>query len=55
VVAQIVGGAAAILTLKALYPDVTPAQAADVVIPQVESRPRPRRSANRADQQVMTG
>jgi arsenate reductase len=39
VVAQIVGGAAAILTLKALYPDVTPAQAADVVIPQLEATP----------------
>jgi arsenate reductase len=35
VIAQIIGGGAAILTLKALYPDVTPAQAADVVIPQL--------------------
>ncbi len=34
--AQIVGGAAAILAIKTLYPDVTPAQAADVVIPQLE-------------------
>jgi arsenate reductase len=41
VAAQIVGGAAAILTLKALYPDVTPAQAAEVVIPQLETHPRP--------------
>jgi glycerol uptake facilitator-like aquaporin len=41
VVAQIVGGGAAILTLKALYPDVTPAQAANVVIPQLESHARP--------------
>jgi arsenate reductase len=41
VVAQIVGGAAAILTIKALYPDVTPAEAADVAIPQLESPPRP--------------
>jgi hypothetical protein len=36
VLAQIVGGAAAILTLKALYPDVSPAEAANAVIPQIE-------------------
>jgi glycerol uptake facilitator-like aquaporin len=41
VVAQIVGGAAAILTLRALYPDVTPAEAADVVIPHLEGHPTP--------------
>ena len=34
-VAQIVGGAAAILTIWALYPDVTSAEASDVLIPQV--------------------
>ena len=32
VVAQIVGGVVAILTLKGLYPDVTPAQATEVAI-----------------------
>ena len=42
VLAQIVGGAAAILTLKALYPDVTPAQAADVVIPPGDAIPAQR-------------
>jgi arsenate reductase len=41
VVAQLVGGAAAILTIKALYPDVTPAEAADVAIPQLERHPHP--------------
>jgi glycerol uptake facilitator-like aquaporin len=41
VVAQIVGGAAAILMLKVLYPDVTPTEAADVAIPQLEGHPRP--------------
>jgi glycerol uptake facilitator-like aquaporin len=33
VVAQVVGGAAAILVVRALYPDVTPADAAQVVLP----------------------
>jgi glycerol uptake facilitator-like aquaporin len=36
VLAQLVGGAAAILVIRALYPDVTPAQAADVVVPQYD-------------------
>jgi arsenate reductase len=40
-IAQIVGGGAAILTIRALYPDVTPAEASDVVIPQVEGHARP--------------
>ena len=33
VVAQLVGGAVAIVVIRALYPDVTPAVAADVVLP----------------------
>jgi arsenate reductase len=33
VVAQLVGGACAILVLRVLYPDVTPAEAAEVVLP----------------------
>ncbi|HUA12601.1 MAG TPA: MIP/aquaporin family protein [Solirubrobacteraceae bacterium] len=33
IVAQLVGGGAAVLALRALYPDVTPAEAADVVLP----------------------
>jgi arsenate reductase len=36
VTAQLVGGAGAILLIRALYPDVTPAQAADLVIPPVD-------------------
>ena len=38
VVAQLVGGAAAILAIRALYPDVTPADAAEVVVPAVHGR-----------------
>jgi arsenate reductase len=33
VIAQLIGGAAAILVLRVLYPDVTAAEAADVVLP----------------------
>jgi glycerol uptake facilitator-like aquaporin len=33
VIAQLIGGAAAILALRALYPNVSPSQAADVVLP----------------------
>ncbi len=40
VVAELVGGIVAILTIRALYPDVTPEQAADVVLPH-EQRPEP--------------
>jgi glycerol uptake facilitator-like aquaporin len=38
VVAQIVGGAAAVLTIRALYPDITPAEAAEVVVPHPDGR-----------------
>jgi glycerol uptake facilitator-like aquaporin len=34
IVAQLIGGIAAVLAVRALYPDVTPADAADVVLPQ---------------------
>jgi arsenate reductase len=40
VLAQLVGGAAAILAIKTLYPDVTPADAAEVVLPHVEGQTR---------------
>ncbi len=33
IVAQLVGGVCAVVVLRALYPDVTPAEAADVVLP----------------------
>lgn len=33
VVAQLLGGAIAVVVIRALYPDVTPAEAADVVVP----------------------
>jgi glycerol uptake facilitator-like aquaporin len=38
VVAQIVGGAAAVLTIRALYPDITPEEAAEVVVPHGDGR-----------------
>jgi glycerol uptake facilitator-like aquaporin len=39
--AQIIGGALAVLIIWALYPGVTPAEAADVVVPHHQSRPEP--------------
>jgi arsenate reductase len=38
VVAQLVGGVCAILTVRALYPDVTPADAAEVILPHEQAR-----------------
>jgi arsenate reductase len=38
IVAQCVGGACAILAVKVLYPDVTPAEAAEIVVPHHEER-----------------
>jgi uncharacterized membrane protein len=43
VVAQLIGGAAALLAIAILYPDVTPAEAADVVL----LRPRQSIAADR--------
>ena len=40
VTAQLVGCACAILALRVLYPDVTPAEAAEVVLPHKEETPR---------------
>jgi glycerol uptake facilitator-like aquaporin len=37
IVAQVIGGVLAVVVVKALYPDVTPAEAADVVIPHLAS------------------
>ena len=39
VVAQLIGGAVAIVVIRALYPDVTPATAADVVLPHDSRQP----------------
>jgi arsenate reductase len=44
IVAQLVGGAVAIATIRALYPHVTPQQAADVVMPHAGEQPAPTRS-----------
>ena len=37
--AQIVGGVLAVGVIKALYPDVTPAEAADIIVPHSDGRP----------------
>jgi glycerol uptake facilitator-like aquaporin len=37
--AQLIGGACAILAIRVLYPDVTPAEAADVVMPHYQEIP----------------
>jgi arsenate reductase len=39
VLAQLAGGACAILAIRALYPDVTPAEAAEVVMPHYQEVP----------------
>ncbi len=46
VVAQLVGGACAVLAVSTLYPEVTPADAAELVVPH-HQRPRVQRSASR--------
>jgi arsenate reductase len=43
--AQVIGGAAALATIRALYPAVTPEQAADVALPHVNEQGAPARSA----------
>ena len=45
IVAQLVGGLVAIMVVRALYPGVTPAEAADVVLPHDGSRERVRAQA----------
>ncbi|HEX5924014.1 MAG TPA: MIP/aquaporin family protein [Baekduia sp.] len=40
VVAQLIGGAGAVALIRTLYPDVTPAEAADVVVPHDAAAPR---------------
>ena len=42
IVAQLVGGAVALAVLRVLYPDVTPDEAADVVLPHTDKRARRR-------------
>jgi arsenate reductase len=37
--AQLVGGACAILVLRVLYPDVTAAEAQDVILPHHQAQP----------------
>jgi glycerol uptake facilitator-like aquaporin len=49
ILAQLVGGACAILTIRALYPDITPADAAEAVMPHHQQQPTPMaRLANRS-------
>jgi arsenate reductase len=47
IAAQIIGGALAVIHIKALYPDVTPAEAADIVVPHPsQAAPMPARAAH---------
>jgi arsenate reductase len=39
IIAQFVGGAGAILTIRALYPDISPAEAAEAVMPHHQQQP----------------
>ncbi len=39
IAAQLLGGACAIVAIRALYPDLTPAEAADVMVPHEEPQP----------------
>jgi arsenate reductase len=39
ILAQLVGGACAILTIRALYPDITPAEASEAVMPHHQQQP----------------
>jgi glycerol uptake facilitator-like aquaporin len=48
IAAQLIGGAIAILTIRTLYPHVTPEQAADVVLPHSEGQSAPTKSATQA-------
>jgi arsenate reductase len=41
IAAEIVGGALAVVVIKALYPGITPAQAADIIVPHHTSQDRP--------------
>jgi len=41
VVAQLLGGVVAIAAIRALYPDITPGEASDVVLPRAPSGPPP--------------
>ena len=45
--AQVIGGALAWLVIRALYPAITPAQAADIIVPHRDSQagPEPARPA----------
>ena len=38
VLAQIVGGVAAVIVLRALYPDITPEEAAEIIVPHKDGR-----------------
>jgi glycerol uptake facilitator-like aquaporin len=47
IAAQVIGGLFALLVIKALYPAITPAQAADIIVPHQQSQagPAPARAA----------
>jgi arsenate reductase len=41
IVAQIIGGGLAVVIIRVLYPAITAAEAADVILPHQQSEPRP--------------
>ena len=48
VIAELIGGIAAIVVLRTLYPDVTPEEAADVIMPHADGHQRPLQAASSA-------
>jgi len=49
IAAQVVGGGAAFVVIKALYPGVTPAEAADIIVPHLRGRDDPETVDSRAN------
>jgi arsenate reductase len=48
VIAELIGGIAAIVVLRTLYPDVTPEEAADVIMPHPDGHQRPLQAGSSA-------
>jgi arsenate reductase len=46
ILGELVGCALAVLAVRTLYPDVTPAEASRIVVPQVEEHTAPDRAAS---------
>ncbi len=46
IAAQVLGGALAVLVIRALYPRLTPEQAADIIVPHHLTRPEDARASH---------